>query len=358
MLAAVLGLLPAAASAIDLTDKVHLSGFGHWQYGRTDGNTFLGATEDGEYDNGDFALSVSAQVSDPLRIAGQLHLAYDGTTELDFAFAEYSLSDAAKLRAGLVKHPFGISTEVLHVGTLRLLGDLPQSLYGTTGVVSEAIKGLAFAGRKDFASSWALSYDVYAGELNPFNDGLNHELLEPGIEEDEEEELSYRDALGARAVLETPVDGLSFGVSAYRGVEEEDGTTAETLGGHVRFARGAWDVRAEAFGQHAESGAIEQRGYYLEAARRFGEKWQVAALAESFEVTPESGTGPSFAGDPRSEHDLLALGLNYWFSPNLVFRTSVREIEGLRFVEIPDDQEPAELDESTRLFTFGVDFSF
>jgi hypothetical protein len=356
-LAALLALLPVAAGAIDLTDKVFLSGFGHWQYGKTDGNSLGNATEDGDYDDGSFALSLSAQVSDPIRVAGQFHFDFEGDAELDFAFAEYTISDAAKLRAGLVKQPFGISTEVFRVSTLRNFGDLPQSLYGPSGLVSEGLKGLAFSGRRDFASAWAISYDVYAGELNPFNDSLNDRLLDgDGIQP---EDVSYRDVLGVRGVLETPVDGLSAGLSAYRGTEEEDHRSVETVGTDLRFARGAWDVRGEYFFQRPESGALEQTGFYVEVARRFGERWQLAGRVEFLDVLLKSADLAPFKGDPRLDHDVVAAGLNYWLSPNLVFRTSLSQIKYLRFATPPEDEDAGEeIDEETRLFTFGVDFSF
>lgn len=361
-LAALLALLPAAAGAIDLTDKVHLSGFGHWQYGKTDGNDLGNATEEGDYDDGSFALSLSAQVSDPIRVAGQFHLDFDGEADLDFAFAEYFISDAAKVRAGMVKQPFGISTEVFRVSTLRNFGDLPRSLYGPIGVVSEGLKGMAFSGRRDFAS-WAVSYDVYGGELNPFNDSLNDRLLEGDDDDDTEGEIEdahYRDVLGIRGVLETPVDGLSAGISAYRGTEEEDDRSVETVGTDLRFFRGAWDVRAEYFYQQPESGEVEQDGFYLEVARRFGERWQVAGRYETLDVSLISADLAPFVGDPRLEHEEIAAGLSYWLSPNLVFRTSVSQIEGLRFATAPesDDTAEAEAEEDTQLFTFGVDFSF
>jgi hypothetical protein len=355
--AALLALLPAAAGAIDLTDKVFLSGFGHWQYGKTDGNSLGNATEDGDFDDGSFALSLSAQVSDPVRVAGQFHFDFDGEADLDFAFAEYSVSDAFKLRAGLVKQPFGISTEVFRVSTLRNFGDLPQSLYGPSGLVSEGLKGLAFSGRRNFASGWAVSYDVYGGELNPFNDSLNDRLLEGG-EEEEEEDVSYRNVLGVRGVVETPVEGLSAGLSAYRGTEEEDDRTVETLGTDLHFIRGAWDVRGEYFYQHPESGAIEQTGFYVEVARRFGERWQLAGRYEILDIVLKSEELAPFKGDPRLDHDVIAAGLNYWVSPNLVFRTSLSQIEHLRFATPPEDEDADEADEDTRLFTFGVDFSF
>jgi hypothetical protein len=58
--------------------------------------------------------------------------------------------------AGVVKQPFGISTEPFEVATVRNLG-LPLSLYGPGGVGGERLRGLALAGRRYFTSSWAVA---------------------------------------------------------------------------------------------------------------------------------------------------------------------------------------------------------
>lgn len=356
VLVALLALWPTTARAIDLTDTFHISGFGLWQYGKTDGNTIRGATEEGSYDMALFGLNVSASLSDRVRVTGQLDINGEGETELDFAFAEYSFSDAAKLRAGIIQHPFGISTEVFDVGTVRNFGELPLSIYGPTGIIGEGIRGISLAGRRDFASAWALAYDVYFGGLTPIDDGLIHRLELGGDGAEEDEETSYRDVIGARLVIETPIDGLSFGFSTYQGEEETDTSTVEARAAQLRFARGVWDVRAELLDQHLHAGAFDQEGHYLEVARRFGPHWQLAARHEVFEISTTLG---ALAGDPRLEHEDRAFGVSYWVSPNLVFRVSLHQVEGLRFVdEAADAENPDELDEDTQRLIVAVDFTF
>lgn len=171
--------------------------------------------------------------------------------------------------------------------------------------------------------------------------------------EGEGKAVSYRDVIGARLVVETPVEGLSFGVSTYRGEDEDEGLTVEARAGQLHYAHGAWDVRAELIDQHLFSGAVDQEGHYLEVARRLGAHWQLAARHEVLEITTAGG---ELAGDPRLEHEDQAFGVSYWVSPNLVFRASLHRVEGLRFVE--DEDEPGEVDEETQRLIFAVDFTF
>lgn len=61
---------------------------------------------------------------------------------------------------GKVNQPFGISTEVFDVGTLRPFQVLPQAFYGPVGLTSESYEGVGLTGSFPLLNSWHLSYDV------------------------------------------------------------------------------------------------------------------------------------------------------------------------------------------------------
>src|SRR5687767_376284 len=87
------------------TSSIDIHGFGGWAYGRTDGHKYGLAREEGEYDNAEFALNVSAKPIEKLSIVAQMRLESGGEhnqAELDYAFAEWAFSDAARVRAGRV----------------------------------------------------------------------------------------------------------------------------------------------------------------------------------------------------------------------------------------------------------------
>ncbi|MCK5571595.1 MAG: hypothetical protein KAJ12_02490, partial [Bacteroidetes bacterium] len=163
-----LAISTAPVSAQGLTDGVQIHGFGGWAYTQTDGNVYLNGTEDGTYDNANFALHVTAEPMEKLTIVAQIRgeaVAGEDLFELDYAFANYAFSDLFNARIGRVKHPLGIYGEIIDVGTLRPFYYLPQSLYGPNGYTARAYNGVGIAGWHDWDSGWGLEYDVYGGQI-------------------------------------------------------------------------------------------------------------------------------------------------------------------------------------------------
>ena len=353
---------PTAAVAQESMPRVDIHGYGTWAYGKTNGNQYLSGDHDGRYDNAGLALNVAGSVTDRLRVIGQLEF-LDGPqgseVELDYSFAEWTLSDKLKLRAGKVPQPFGISAEVFDVGTLRPFLDLPQAVYGPTGLLGENYKGVGLTGSFALKGGWELMYDLYGGgqELDEY---IPPEAVILGEEFTESIELERtRNMVGGRVVVETPVLGLRFGASAYTG--DEIGSLRRTgLGAQVEYLAGPWSVRSE-YTRESVKDDLEAIGFYAEVAYRIDPHWQVAGqygrLTSDVLPVPEPAT-PSLL-----DHEEVALGLNYWFAPHFVFKLSFHRVDGNRFAG-PQPQELAEvaasgtLKQKTKLVLFGAQFSF
>ena len=344
-------IIGTAALAQDLTPTVKLHGFGEWAYVRTDGNEFLDGNEEGDYDTIGFGLNASTAIGDKLTITGQLALRTreedQAEAELDYAFAEWRVSDALRVRVGRSKHPFGIYTEVFDIGTLRPFFHLPLSIYGPSEIAAQSYNGLGMTGLREIGGGSSLEYDAYAGEVT-FDASQRVEAA------DESEQI--RDVLGARLRYMTRVPGLSFGGSAYTGVvEEEEEEPGEddrrrhvNLGVHAEYAMHPLTIRAEV-GRHEETEEGETLAYYLEAGYRIGKHLEVAGRFDRFDVTPEDGD------DEELEHRDLALGLNYWFNPNFVLKASVHRVTGFAVAEPAGDDDP---DDETTALVLGAQFSF
>jgi hypothetical protein len=80
----------------------------------------------------------------------------------DYGFAEWRFSDALRLHAGRMKHPFGIYSEIFDVGTLRPFYTLSQSVYGAQ--VDYAKDRLSLRGE------WVMSRNGPAGEHGAYGD--------------------------------------------------------------------------------------------------------------------------------------------------------------------------------------------
>lgn len=365
VLALAVAALPAAAGAIDVADgKLSLNGFGQWGYGRTTGeNGYFIGSERGEYDTAQFSLALTAHPADDLVVAGQVFLRSDGETALDWGFVEYRLSDLLRIRAGKVKNPLGLFMEVKDVGTLRPFFSLPQSIYGPYNIGTEAYLGAGITGEWTADSGWGLGWDLYGG-------ALEMEVLEPAeatigaaatapydfsavlLEEEE-----VRDVVGSRLTLSTPLDGLSFRVSAFTGeVREEDGTeTARmvTVGFSAEYALERLQLRGEIFRQN--EGDLETNlGAYAEIAWRFLPRLQAALRFERARMTKE---GLPITSSLR-DHTEGAVGLSYWPSPNAAFKVSYHLVDGNRFALPERSRDDGSVEQRTSLIVAGTQFAF
>lgn len=339
--------------------EVVLHGYGFWAYGKTDGNHYTVGDEDGDYQDSEVAINLSAT---PVRnLAIHVLLAAeseDGETETvaDYAFGEWKFSDALRLRLGLVQQPFGIYTEIFAVGTLRPFVTLPQSVYGPVGVIAESYNGAGLTGYWESAGGWGLSYDVYGGGLK-----VNEENPLKILAGDEEDFDLVRDMIGGRLVVHVPSTDLSFGVSAVRGTNDtESESRNSSVGVQVQYLTDAWWIRGEAV-KHDDQGEHELTSAYLEIARFLTPHWQVAGRFDSLSTDlAEEADLP----DELFEHREAALGVNYWFNPNFAVKLSVHQVKGNAFAfpldpeELRDALAAGELDDETRLFAFGAAFSF
>jgi hypothetical protein len=333
---------PALFAQSNGAPAIHV--FGGWAYGKTNGNTYLAGTRDGAYDNATLALNVAASPVEQLRLEGQVCVGLDRgvrETSIDYAFAEWRLSDAARLRAGRLKHPFGIYTEIFDVGTLRPFYSLPQAVYGPVGTLAKAYDGVGISGFRKLGTRWAVTYDVYAGELElPFND------FEASSSADRTS-LDVKRVVGGRAAFETPLDGLSFGASAYRGtISDEESTRHRAVGAQVEYLTERLTLRAELTDKR--SGADTEHAGYLESAWHLTPHWQIAARRAAL----REQDNPSTTG----RHDETVLGVNYWISRKFVLKISGHHVDGMHLV-LPD-AGAGKTNGRTNLLMFGAQFSF
>lgn len=354
-----------------MPDNVAIHGFGGWAYGKTDNeNQYLVGNEDGNYDNVNFSLNISANPYERLSVyfqGGYNERSGGDDVVLDYAFAEWYFTDALILRAGKVKAPFMIYTEIYDVGTLRPFFTLPPGVYHE--LAAEAYKGLGVTGSLYTSNGWGILYDLYGGGLdlqpNPvFNpQELTFDSFTPVVS----------DMIGGRLTIQTPLDGLSFGLSSYTGdVEFEiNGEVPENdpfkdhytiFGASAEYLSDRWWIRSEYLTQK-DSPIIEIDVVYVEAAYKITEHWQAAAR---YEVADFNINIPEAQIFPESffEHEDVALGINYWLNPNLVFKLSYHIVNGNRFAnpekaeDFLADLQKGSFDETTNLISFGVQFSF
>ncbi len=360
-----LGLVAGTLQAQDFEKRVDLHGFGGWRYGKTDvPNDYLGGTKDGDYREADFALNTSARVSEHLRMVSQVdwhESKAENGVDLEYAFAEWKFSDKLLLRAGKVKQPFGLYSEVFQVGTLRPFLSLPQGVYGPSSIIGLSYKGLGLTGAIRLGKRWGIQYDVYGGGTDLDETIAPEAFLREGtagaVEPIEREQT--RNVIGGRISFETPVEGLRFGGAAFSGIEI--GAARRTVAGvHAEYVSNKLSLRSEYAHENVKDDLIVS-GFYAEAAYRFDRRWQAAVQYDHL-TTELPGADVSIAPS-LLDHKEFAVGLNYWFHPEFVLKASYHRVDGNRFA-LP---EPALLDAAvaegtltpkTNLFLFGAQLSF
>jgi hypothetical protein len=353
-----LSALPATAVEVG-EGKLSISGFGSWAYGAsTHGNSYLVAQPDGNFGDADFALSLSARISDSAVAAAQMHYSL-GAVVLDFTFGEWRFSDRWRVRVGLVKHPFGIFAEVPLVGTLRPFFSLPSGVYGATELTGAGVRGVSVSG-----SYRSVSYDLYGGGLALPVSNVVDKLADPGSIKPGGVLVTGQDQTkniaGARVIVSTPVDGLDVRLSAYGTPLQEENGPRFVVGPSLQYLGEKFSARAEYFFLY-EQGPIQRdqqrtHGAYLEAAWFVSEAVQLGARAEIFQLNM---VGKQLSALAR--HREVAATFDYWLDPGLVLKWSVHFIDGNRFAN-PLQYDDAILaggpTSSTIATIFGTQFSF
>jgi hypothetical protein len=237
----------AAPVRAQLSDRIRINGYSsfEWEYQVSNHDEGKG-DKNGSFDADLFDIVLNVQATDRLRVAADLTWEHGPATEdgrgnvaAEYAFAEYTVSDALKLRAGKMFVPFGIYNEIHTAKPAFIPVDEP---YATNKPDKLGAPGRSFArwgagleavgsfGSKGLRGDYSLL--VFNGEsdaVNPF-----------------EEDDNGSKALAARLRLE-PHSSLKLGVSGYRDVhtvyDDEGEDTGETVAQTAVGASLEWSPR-------------------------------------------------------------------------------------------------------------------
>ena len=360
-------VLPLSAAAIDIQEgRLSIDGFGSWGFGITNfPNRYSVAYPSGNFGNGDFALAVTARLSERAVTGAQIRLVpRDGTVRLDWVFGEWRFSDRARLRLGIVKHPIGIYGDVPRVGTLRPFYRLPESIYGSTEFTADGVKGVSLSGTLQGVSAWSLSYDLYGGAMtvpatNIVDKVLAPEALRPGgVVLNTTNEVKY--IVGGRLIANSPVDGLEIRLSSYGAPATAVDTPRFVIGPSIQYIGEKWSAQAEYFFFYENGNQADERqrahAAYLQVAYFVTEHIQLAALVDFFETRVPTGQRSSLF-----DHHELGVGINYWFNPGMVVKLSGHGLDGNRFGRpspLDDALLSGSLDRHTLAAILSIQFSF
>ncbi len=364
------GLLTPDARASDLLD---IRGFGGWAAGHTNNDNIYPdspvpmAAKDLQLDNVYFTLNLLAKPTEKIAIHAQptWQSSMRGKeVQLDLAYVELTLIQDLRLRAGKIKNPLGLYTDIYKVGTLRPFYLLPNSYYR---LAPESYAGLG-VNRIQRLGSWELELDLLGGQMDfPVTDAD----IVVGFDETT---MTYqfasvpvaargRDVIGGGVLVRTPLEGLKFGASAYtmrlygsvagapvmRLSEERQKAYAVSL----EYLTDKVSLRSE---------ALFTRGYevddtaYVEAAYKITPHWQVAGTFEYLRFKE-----PASVVETLDKHRAWGAALNYWVNPTIVFKLDYYRVKYNRAARQADAVNKAlagTLPETTDVVIGGIQFAF
>lgn len=362
-----------------LSDVLQIHGYGGWRAGITDSdNEYLFGEKKGRFESATFSLVVNATPFRFLRLvaAQEIGIGELGTEpdlELDFAFAELTITDVLKVKIGVGPFPVGLSTEIYDVGTLRPFLALPQSVYGFSGVLGENLMGIQVHLNLPLGGTAELDLTIFGGAAQ-FGSRLPFAVLSLGSgasAEDaaalaEEDVEAVPHLVGARAILQTGIDGLSIGASGYVGDNDEEFATREeswgsqhkAINGFLVFETDTLRLQLEyLFG---DLGGATLNGGYVEARYILSSAWQIAARGDFASFDPDESTRRA---DSLTRHVDVALGLSYWVSTDFTLQAAYHYVMGNLYAHPAADLlytavQNRSLNDRTHYGELGMAFSF
>lgn len=241
------------------------------------------------------------QVTDRAKVWTQLFRSSElGKIRVDWAFVDFQTTGAQTLRLGRIRLPFGIHNEMRDVQALRPTASMPFMYDEELGLVDEAFDGASLEQNFQIGAS-TVKLEAYGAA----------QLQSGGAE------IARGSVVGARMVLETPVEGLSLRGSAYSGHLKKSKEVAldhENTQTDAHQHKRAWAVGLRYVQDHVDVQAELARGFlydhsvttaYVQAAVPLARHWTAAARLERVV------TDTSQRGDDAFQEKRLVFGVGY-----------------------------------------------
>ena len=380
------GLAPAAHAAPGQGANLQFHGFVSQGLIHTTDNNFLGDTDGGvSADFTEIGANVSLRPLPRLGLAAQLISRRagegdDGSPRLDYALADYTFYIGADARLGVlggqVKNPFGLYNATRDVAFTRPGILLPQSIYfDRTRNLGLSSVSLHLYGELSRPGG-TLSFQAGPG-LPDVNDvRTDYAFLGTDRPGEFEPEASF---IG-RLLYEKDAGRLRLGLTyASVNAEYQPGPRDPFANGHFEFSPvvlsgqyngEAWSFTAEYawrnahlrdFGPRLPDTTARGASFYLQAARRFGERWEALVRYDDFTADKSDPEGENFRrrtgqpGHSRFARDWTA-GLSYQPDASWLLRAEFHHVDGTGWLTFEDNPGATHRDWNMVLFQAAYRF--
>jgi len=149
-------------------ENIHIHGFISQGYMVSDRNNYLADTSTGTLEFNDAAINISKQFFPTFHIGCQLYTRDIGDVgnhkvEIDWAFADYRMTDLIGFRLGKIKIPHGLYNETRDIDMLRTYIFLPPVYYDISRSTINAMNGIDIYGNYQFESLGNIEYQILNG---------------------------------------------------------------------------------------------------------------------------------------------------------------------------------------------------
>lgn len=226
------------------------------------------------------------------RVKFWVQVAADESSPVHFdgAFLDYQSESGLTYRVGRVRVPFGMHSEKREAQALRPSASLPFLYDVNLNLIDESLEGGMI--RRGFAIGGGQAMvEAYAARAV----------------RDESTRVARGLMVGGRLMMETPVEGLTLGVSGYQGeLERNDG--------NPQLSKRSWALSARYQGDRVDLQAEYGRGFiytrdvstwYLQAAVPLAEQWKAVTRIE------EMVTDLAQSNDDAYREQRVIVGLAY-----------------------------------------------
>jgi hypothetical protein len=347
-----------AQGAVSLGNStVQLGGFFSQGYIEGNNNNYPFEDKGGTFDFREMGVNVSSTIGAHLRVGGQLFAQRLGNygedqVKLDWAQVDYNFRQEFGIRLGRVKYPKGLYNEALDLDSVRPFVFLPMALYNpVVRDFNSALNGGMIYGSVELGKAGSLDYKVFYGNI-PMSpkQGVADFFNTTGLYTPAGVNRVGMDySAGGQIFWSTPVTGLKLGYSySFFKHLVAAGKFAFFPAGDVvldlpkynyhtfsaEYIRDSWTFVGE-YQQvsgdtsivnpfSASAGKSEVANWYVSAARRLNDKFEVGTYYSSQENTNPSAGSLAAANHNRD----WAFSLRYDLNEHVLFKAEYHYVDG------------------------------
>jgi len=357
------------AASDDPSQRIQIHGSVSQGYLLTDENSWMGETEDGSFDFNEFAVNLSANLTDDLRVGVQLMSRDIGSfanneVRLDWAIIDYSWFNQQGVRIGLIRLPQGLYGESRDVDRARIGVLLPQGYYSeNTREIAENLYGMSFYGALDLKTAGSIDYVAVIGSKELDENGELASLAQARgyIDTGSVMYAKMTDTLSVGVNWRTPVSGLRLNTHyAEYDLELSGSKTIPGLGplpGMLRITQARFRsvgveyslldliLASEYYenetpseflisGNAVGGSTVDGQGWYLSASYRFNDWFATEVSYSEKYPDKQDQEGARFSGAPGDERfyawqDIWSVNTRFDINRYWTFKAAVNFNDGM-----------------------------